>query len=563
MGLADVAVEDVEVDGWRFHDASLQVGGDCYQASSFGGVIPTPAQGREGELVDVGTGRRRDMDGKDVDGAIALVDWRDTRLSPFVIALELAERGAAAMVLNCPAGGPWYQSAGALGAFDGHWPAQGPPMIFIRKEDAVAVRTAMSHGPVQGRLTLNAEVTPRTTGHNVVGYLPGDRDGPIVVGAHHDAWFHGAFDDASGVAALLALARALATGGHRLPYTICFTTRTGEEYGLADSSFDWCIGAWEQVHTTHPEWAEQSPFHLCVEANGRPELRVIVETTVELTAWTRRICRVADAEGWLPSGWRVAPPVAGTEMWPFLVSGVPSVAAYFWEKSFGRTDYHTQLDTPRSLDFGHLITQTRLYALLLLEAARDPDAIIDHRARARQLTKVANACQPPHEPLAAAASRHAAAAGRRDFARVGRGMVALNAHGEFSYPHVQAASDARHLQAALAALEHGELAAAYRSLAKVGANYLFPYLSQAAFAAHARRSEPASTDRSWAMYSHITSSPDLWAEMASLRREPGARPAGAWLRNSLTRKLQHSQYDLDQRLAAMTRVADSSSTSTK
>jgi hypothetical protein len=562
MGLADVAVEDVEVDGWRFLGASLQIDDVSYEGSSFGGVGPTPAGGVTGRLVDVGTGRRRELAGKDLAGAIALVDWRTSNVSPFVVALELAEHGVVGMVLNCPTGGPWYQSPDALGAFDGHWPAAGPPMIFIRKEDAVRAREALARGPVEGHLTLNAEVTPRTQGHNVVGYLPGDRPGPIVVGAHHDGWFHGAFDDASGVASLLALAKALMAGGHRLPYDVCFSTRTGEEYGILDSSYDWCIGAWEQVHTTHPEWSTQSPFHLCMEANGRPELRVIVETTVELAAWSRQICRVAAAEGWLPSGWRVAPPVSGTELWPFLVSGVPSVAAYYWEKSFGKTDYHTQLDTAQALDFSQLVTQTRLYGLMLVEAARDPDAIIDHGARTRDLVKLAGNGVPPDHELVAAATRHAASRGRGEFTRIGQGLVAVDAHGGFCYPHVQAAADVRHLEAALSALDRDDQKAASRSLTKVGSNQLFPYLSEPAFAAYSEREKPAATDRSWAKNSHVTSSPDLWAEIAALTGDAGAKPPGKWLRESLLRSLEHSRHDLDARLTAMVRAVEPTDPST-
>jgi hypothetical protein len=563
MGLADVAIEDVEVDGWRFLGASLRIDHVTYEASSFGGVTPTPAGGVSGPLVDVGTGRRRELAGKDLDGAIAIVDWRNSNVSPFVVALELAEHGVVGMVLNCPTGGPWYQSQDALGAFDGHWPAHGPPMIFIRKEDAVGIREVLARGPVEGHLVLNAEVTPRTAGHNAVGYLPGDQPGPIVVGAHHDGWFHGAFDDATGVASLLALAKALTAGGHRLPYTVCFSTRTGEEYGILDSSYDWCIGAWEQVHTTHGEWSTQSPFHLCMEANGRPELRAIVETTVELAAWSRQICRVADAEGWLPSGWRVAPPVSGTELWPFLVSGVPSVAAYYWEKSFGKTDYHTQLDTSESLDFSLLKAQTRLYALMLVEAARDPDAIIDHGARTRDLIKVADRCIPPNEVLAAAAARHAATQGRREFTRIGRGVMALNAHGGFCYPHEQAAADVRHLEAAVIALDHDDRQAAGRSLTKVGSNHLFPFLSESAFAAYSEREEPAATNRSWARNSHVTSSPNLWAEIAAVNGDPGARPCGPWLRASILRKLERSRSDLDRRLAAMVLAVEPTNSSTR
>ena len=135
---------------------------------------------------------------------------------------------------------------------------------------------------------------------------------------------------------MLGMARALVTSGHRPRHRICFTSRTAEEYGITGSLFDWCIGAWGQVNTTHPQWSTESPFHLCVEATGHRSLRSVIEAPVELAAWARRVGRTAALAGWAPTGWRVAPPVAGTEQWPFLLAGIPltmvfAARAGFWE----------------------------------------------------------------------------------------------------------------------------------------------------------------------------------------------------------------------------------------
>lgn len=96
---------------------------------------------------------------------------------------------------------------------------------------------------------------PGGTGHNVVGVLEGAdpdlRDRAVVVGAHYDHLGHGGFgsvhpedhgqihngadDNASGVAALIEVARAL-TSGPRPDRTVVFVAFTGEEYGLLGSS---------------------------------------------------------------------------------------------------------------------------------------------------------------------------------------------------------------------------------------------------------------------------------------------------------------------------------------
>ena len=466
IGLSDVAAEPVDVDGWRFLGAAVTLHGGqplSVEAVSFGGVPGTPADGVTGPLVDVADGRRSRLDTLELRGAIALLDWRRAAVHPSALVLELAERGVGALVVSCPPGGPWYQTPDAVGAFDGHWPLNAPPMVLISKEHAARLRPAAKNVSQQVTVSLEVDFAPNVLGHNVVGYLAGDRPGPIVVGAHHDAWFRGAFDNTSGVAVMLALAKALVGANVRPRHTICFTSRTAEEYGIAASTYDWCIGAWRQVEQTHPEWSTESPFHLCVEASGHRKLRSVIEAPVELAGWARRVGRVAEQQGWTPAGWRVAPPVAGTEQWPFLVAGVPGVACYAWEKSFGSTDYHTQFDTVELLDFRYLCAQVRLNALLLLDADHDPDAVFDHGARARQLARIA--AEHGHAGLAAAAERHASAVGRQVFTSIGQGLFALNAHAALSYPHEQAARDRRSLQTALVALDNSDHAAALRAAA--------------------------------------------------------------------------------------------------
>lgn len=554
-GLTDVAVEDVEVDGWRFLSAGIETAdGEQYQAASFGGVPPTRAGGIRGSLISVATGQRRYLDRQNLTGALVLLDWRNDHVPPAALALELGCRGVAGIVLNCPPGGAFYQSAGALGSFDSQWPALAPPMIFVRKEDAAALRARATAGTSSARMWLDVERTPKTAGHNVVGFLPGQHEGPIVVGAHQDGWFRGAFDNASGVAVTLAIAQALVSSAYRPRHTICFSTRTGEEYGLEDSFYDWCIGAWRQVTDTHPQWASRAPFHLCVEATGHRDLKMLVQAPVELSGWVRRTCRIAESEGWLPTGWRIGSPAPGTELWPFLVSGIPGVAAYAWGTPFSKTDYHTQFDTTDVLDFQHMSKQARLHALLILDADRDPDTIIDHAARARQLSAIAANNGVAGASLLAAAERHRELRGRRAFTRIGRGLIALDAQSRCRYPHEQAAADVTAIRDALDALKADEAAKAARHLRKVGDLRLFPYLSQAAFAAYSRRGRPALVATSWGSRSHLTTSPNLWRELASLVGEPGSRPPGPWLAASLTSALARAERERDKRLAAMARA---------
>jgi Iap family predicted aminopeptidase len=561
IGLVDVEIEQVEVDGWRFLGASLEVvaDGQRYEAASLGGVRPTPDGGVTGPLVDAGTGERSRLDRMNVRGCVVLVDWTKANVSPSEVGLELGLRGALGMILSSPHNGPYYQSPGVLGSFDSHWHAEAPPLITMRSEDVSDLRLALTGGSFDVCLRLDVEVARGTVGCNVVGYLQGEQAiPPLVVGAHHDGWFRAAFDNASGVATMLGIARALAENDHRPWHSICFTSRTAEEYGLMDTPFDWCTGAWQQVSVTHREWGASVPFHLCVEASGHPDLRLILEAPPELVRFARAVARVGKAEGWLTSGWRIGPPVTGTEQWPLLVSGIPGISAYTWEQSFARTDYHTPRDTIELLDFDHLVRLARVYTLLLLEADRDPDGILDHAARAADLSKRVEGVGEQGAALVAAAERHGEARGRAAFTRVGRKLLALDAAGMPAYPHEQAARDLAGLEAGLEAFRLGDHRTAAEQLARVGDNALARRLSEPAFALQRARRQPHAERLSWARRNHLTASPNLWVELASLRAEPGAPEPGRWIEKSLLRELDATRSDLARRISMMERALSGS-----
>lgn len=109
-------------------------------------------------------------------------------------------------------------------------------------------------GGDSGQFSQSFEIGVGKTASNVVGILPGSdprlRDEAVVIGAHYDHLGHGekaldpgdigvihpgADDNASGTAAVMALARAFAeSGGARR--TLVFVAFAGEEIGLLGSS---------------------------------------------------------------------------------------------------------------------------------------------------------------------------------------------------------------------------------------------------------------------------------------------------------------------------------------
>jgi Iap family predicted aminopeptidase len=533
-GLEDVVEEPVPVDAWRLLDAFVELeDGTRLECASFGGVPETGAAGVSGELVRVGRGGRRQLDRVDVAGKIALVDWVVQRLWPYHVGLELGLRGATAMIVTAPEGGPYYQAPNALGTFDGIWHEHAPPCVTIRREEAERLNGGV-------RVVLEAPLSEAEAA-NVVGVLPGRKGGPqTLVGGHHDGWFRAAFDDASAVAMTLMLARA----GLEPDRPIVFISHTAEEYGLAHSSYDWCYGAWYQIVEQHRDWSTTARFYLNLEGCGRPGDPFTVDSPPELTAWARRVLREAERDGLLPHGHKLARPTTWTEVWPFLAAGVPAMNVSTFTSEFDRTEYHTQYDTSDRVDFGYLAKLTEVAGRFLLEADAGAADELDYGSRARELEGVLE--RPALEALTAAE-------GRSRFTAVGRGLHGLDAREAAAYPHERTAKDVELLERAIGALRKEQHAAAARSLAGIGLNWLCSDLGREAFAVERRRRGRTAPRSCWASLGDPDVGPDLWRELASLRGE-GEQP-GPWLERSLERHLARSRRELERRLTRMNRAA--------
>ena len=115
--------------------------------------------------------------------------------------------------------------------------------IIAREFDAAGLLA-----PVDGRFR-GFRTTAGATAHNVVGFLPGSGDKYVVVAAHFDhigtlsgALYPGADSNASGVAALLTLARMfqkMKELGKTYAHTIVFVALDGKEQGLAGAFHLW------------------------------------------------------------------------------------------------------------------------------------------------------------------------------------------------------------------------------------------------------------------------------------------------------------------------------------
>ena len=203
------------------------------------GPATTPAAGLELDPVWVGLGTASDYLGRDVKGKLVVINSVPT---PAVIshsatwngAMERAAKGgAAAVVINLAIPGTNWQAQLNGGV-------EGVPTFSIGTGDADALRTMMEAGPVKVKALLQGETRTGLRDANVWGTLPGNgtSDEDIVIFAHHDAYFEGAVDNASGMAVMVGLAEffsKIPQGERRR--TIKFLTTSGHHAGSTGTNW--------------------------------------------------------------------------------------------------------------------------------------------------------------------------------------------------------------------------------------------------------------------------------------------------------------------------------------
>ena len=190
-----------------------------------------PRGGMELEPVWVGLGTESDFKGRDVKGKLVVIQAVPTpgainNTAGWNGANERAtKKGAAALLVSLAVpGNLQYQM----------WIRGGDiPSLSIGTDDLTALRELMEKEPnVKVKLTLDVDVRSGLRDASVWGELPGTTDEDIIIMAHHDAYFEGALDNASGMSVMLGLAEYFS----KIPQaerrrTIKFVTTSGHHAG--------------------------------------------------------------------------------------------------------------------------------------------------------------------------------------------------------------------------------------------------------------------------------------------------------------------------------------------
>ena len=214
-----------------------------------------------------------------------------------------------------------------------------------------------AHGSVQATVKLKAPLTlieDGGKGYNVVGRIKGstNRNEYVGLGGHHDAWFEGGLDNASSVVNSLVIAKAMKMSHYQPKRTMVFLSTTAEEYGLTNSWYDWCVGAWHFITQKHPSWAGRIAGMFNTEIVGYKNGNLWMLASPEITPMLED--RLAASDDLMLTRNDTEPAVIGqpwcwNDQWTFSAAGVPSVS--FWSQDndysgvYKTTTYHTQYDT--------------------------------------------------------------------------------------------------------------------------------------------------------------------------------------------------------------------------
>ncbi|MGB2897232.1 MAG: M28 family peptidase [Anaerolineales bacterium] len=229
-------------------------------------------------------------------------------------------------------------------------------LAFRSRPLATSARLEVDQAGPEGCISLGCE------GRNVLGVLPG-RDPAVahevvILSAHYDhmgqapdgtVW-PGANDDASGVAALLEIARSWHEQGYVPRRTVLFAAWDGEELGLLGS----------RAYTQRPSYPlnqTRAVIQLDMIGGGGEVVQVDGWGGIEA-----QITAAADLIG-LDA---VVTEVGRSDHFPFLQVGVPANMIGWLDTEGQYRDYHRPIDTPERIDLDKLDQSMKVTNLTLL-----------------------------------------------------------------------------------------------------------------------------------------------------------------------------------------------------
>ena len=378
LGLSNVRKDEIKVDGWEFEKAVLayrNAAGERKEVQLGAYQTDFVTEGPETfQVVYVGKGGEKDYADKDVTGKIVMaeINQRDEWWINFPV-YQAHEKGAKALIA-VQIGGYGQVDEKALNAQD----IAGPPeaaAFSMSFEDSEKLKACLDEkGEITVTLDANSRVMRDVSTYNILGEIPGRRsDRMILLSAHYDSYFSGFQDDNTAVAMMLGIARAFIKMGYQPENTWVFCAMAAEEWGIADSKYDWSTGAYAEVFNVHPEWAGKVigdfNFELPALSNGNLDgIRCTYEYKDFFQDTLKALPTLSPA---YPEGVLVSAPIeTWSDDFSVAISGIPSMVNEFSAGSFMTTHYHSQYDSDEYYNEAAYRFHHELYGLLLMHLDR-------------------------------------------------------------------------------------------------------------------------------------------------------------------------------------------------
>lgn len=379
----------VKLDGWEFRGASVTyTGADGEKTVRLGGYqTHLVVNNLHTELVDAGRGTAKDFSKIDVKGKIALIriNQRDEWWINYP-AYQAHLAGAIAVIAVQDKGYGEVDPC-ALNAQDICGKPEAPA-FSMSKADMLAVLNEMEKGKIAVTLNADSRVKKGVTTYNIVGKIPGKTSQMIAVSAHYDSYFHGFEDDNTGISMMLSMANAIVSAGYCPEKTLVFVAFASEEWGKADSRYDWSAGAYGEMTQSNNHWRGRMIADINLElpaiAHGKKHyIRSVYEYKHFLSDFLKDP-RAFDE--FYPEGAGVVCPVqTWSDDFSMAINGVPSLVNEFASGSFMETHYHSQFDNDTSYDEKIYTFHHRLYLRLLLAFDRCALPPMDFSTRIRRI----------------------------------------------------------------------------------------------------------------------------------------------------------------------------------
>ncbi|MDR2771171.1 MAG: M28 family peptidase, partial [Clostridiales Family XIII bacterium] len=359
-GLQNVTRERASADSWVFKGASLLFEnrkGERNRIALGGYPVNLVASGQALTLVDAGGGRAADYEELDVQGKLVLLrgDGGDADGNAGFQAVQAKHRGAKAVLLCAEAGA----GTGDKLSSRGFGAPSDAPAFAISEADYDLLKTALKraeNGELPVTFSADSVVAGGAQTENIWGEIPGKSAETVYLLANCDGFYHAVFEGATGVSAMLGIAKALCDSGFLPNKTLRFVACGAGEWGAANTPFAWGTGAWRQLSQLHPEWAEQAFAVLNLDALYplKNTLALGMTATDEIYDFAER-----SMNQFIETGMYGFTPYSSenpsgilTEDILWNLFGIPAVAARPGEKDKFYSSYrHSSLDTIEALGF--------------------------------------------------------------------------------------------------------------------------------------------------------------------------------------------------------------------